>query len=345
MGSLFQLFPEQASVSAGEVDALYTFLVLVSGVMTLLIFAAVFLFAVKYRRVSDNEQPAQIEGSLLLEVTWSVVPFLVMLVMFAWGTYLYFKNYTMPTDAIDVYVTAKQWMWKVQYPEGQREINELHVPAGRAVRLTMASEDVIHSFFIPAFRLKRDVVPGHYNTMWFKATKPGRYHLFCAEYCGTQHSGMIGWVTVMDPKEYQRWLATGGSDSMASQGEKLFQQFGCSTCHLLDGPGRCPNLRNLYGNPVQLDDGRTVIADDSYIRESILNPNAKIAYAFKRDVMPTFQGQISEEGVLQLVAYIRSLSMTSGQTLGAPPQNRGPQVPGSTPLSERHQVPNERRLP
>lgn len=302
------MFPDRASAAAGDVDALYMFLVVVSVLMTLLIFAAVFIFAVKYRRVHDTERPALIHGSMALEITWSVIPLLVMLVMFAWGAVLFFHNYTPPVDALEVFVTGKQWMWKVQYPEGQREINELHVPVGRAVKLTMASEDVIHSFFIPAFRMKRDVVPGHYNTFWFKPTKPGRYHLFCAEYCGTQHSGMIGWVTVMDPIAYENWLATGASDSMASQGEKIFQQLGCSTCHLLDEQGRCPNLRNLYGNPVELDDGRTVTADASYIRESILNPNAKIVYAFKRDVMPTFEGQISEEGILQIIAYIRSLS-------------------------------------
>jgi cytochrome c oxidase subunit 2 len=210
-------------------------------------------------------------------------------------------------------------MWKVQYPEGQREINELHVPIGRKVRLTMASEDVIHSFFIPAFRMKRDVVPGHYNTAWFEATKPGRYHLFCAEYCGTEHSGMIGWVTVMEPAAYENWLSGGGAEgSMASQGEKMFQQLGCSTCHLLDEQGRCPIMRGVYGSRVLLEGGKTVIADESYIRESILNPNAKIVAGFKADVMPTFQGQVSEETVLQLIAYIKSLAPKTTNTINGP---------------------------
>jgi cytochrome c oxidase subunit II len=366
MWDAFRMFPDRASVSAGEVDALYSFLVLVSAVMTVLIFVTIFVFAIKYRRVNETERPLYIHGSLKLELIWSVIPFLIMLVMFAWGTFLFFKNYDPPPNTLDVYVTAKQWMWKVQYPDGQREINELHVPVGRPVKLIMASEDVIHSFFIPAFRLKRDVVPGHYNDFWFQPTKPGRYHLFCAEYCGTQHSGMIGWVTVMDPIEYQTWLSTGGSESMASQGEKMFQQYGCSTCHLLDQQGRCPNLRNLYGNPVQLDDGRTVIADESYIRESILNPNAKITYAFKRDVMPTFDGQISEEGILQLIAFIKSLSARPGVSIGAAQTGRttgvgrfgdtgtpsnahagttGASSTGRVPITERPQQPAERRIP
>lgn len=353
----FRLFPETASAFAEHYDALFWFEFSVVVTMTVLIFLLVFFFAMKYRRRSESEKPPLIHGSVPLEIFWSVVPLGVMTIMFFWGARLYYEYFTPPPDAIDVYITGKQWMWKVQYPGGQREINELHVPVGRAVKLTMASEDVIHSFFVPAFRLKRDVVPGHFNTTWFRATKPGRYHWFCAEYCGTQHSGMIGWVTVMDPRDYENWLAGGGvSGSMASQGEKLFQQLGCSSCHLLDRQGRCPVLRNLYGNPVQLDDGRTVIADDAYIRESIVNPNAKIVANFKRDVMPTFQGQVSEEGLMQLIAFIKSLSSGVGpnQTIGAAQTGQdlgtarmGGSVPrgqvGATPITERPQNPNERK--
>lgn len=317
----FQLIPETASSFASRVDPLWWFQVTVTVIMTTLIFLGVFYFAVKYRRRRENERTPYIHGSLKLEILWSVIPFGVMMIMFFWSAQLYFEYYNPPADALDLYVTGKQWMWKVQYPEGQREINEIHVPVGRAVKLTMASEDVIHSLFIPAFRLKRDVVPGHFNVAWFRATKPGRYHLYCAEYCGTQHSGMVGWVTAMEPRDYQNWLAGGGATgSLASQGEKLFQQLGCSTCHLLDEQGRCPVLRNVYGNPVRLDDGRVVVADDAYIRESILNPNAKIVASFKRDVMPTFEGQISEEGLMQLIAYIKSLSkgaQQGNQTIGA----------------------------
>ncbi len=354
----FRLLPETASSFAAKSDPLWGYLLTVGIVMTIVIYALVFIFALKYRRRGPNEKTAKIHGSMKLEIAWSVIPLMVMAVMFFWGANLYYEYFNPPPDTLDVYLTAKQWMWKVQYPEGQREINELHVPVGRPVKLTMASEDVIHSFFVPAFRLKRDVVPGHFAIAWFRATKPGRYHLFCAEYCGTQHSGMIGWVTVMEPREYANWLSGGGvTGSMASQGEQLFQQLGCSTCHLLDQQGRCPILRHVYGNPVKLEDGRTVIADDAYVRESILNPNAKIVSGFKRDIMPTFQGQVSEEGLMQLVAFVKSLSTppqtptsTGGTATGAAATGQqpgslrvgGPQIP-ATPITERPQNPNVRK--
>jgi cytochrome c oxidase subunit 2 len=305
----FSLFPPRASTGASEVDALYTYHLLVMVVMTALIFFCVFLFAMKYRRrTPDEPPPPPIHGSIPLEITWSVIPFIAMLVMFVWGTVLYFRNYTPPEDALDIYIVGKQWMWKVQYPGGQHDINELHVPTGRNVRLTMASEDVIHSFFVPAFRLKHDVVPGAYQTMWFEATTPGRYHIFCAEYCGTNHSEMGGWVTVMDPAAYEDWLASSATPggSIAEQGQKLAQQYGCATCHLVDHKG--PSLREVFGHPVGLEDGRTVIADETYLRESIMNPNAKIVAGYKRDVMPDFQGQINEEALLRLIAYIKTLS-------------------------------------
>jgi cytochrome c oxidase subunit 2 len=310
------LWPEAASAVATDVDHLYIYLTLVSAVMSVLIFGTIFVFALKYRRRGD-EVPEAMHGSWKLEVTWSVIPFLVMLTFFWWGAKIYFLNATPPPDAIDVYAVGKQWMWKLQYPGGQREINELHVPIGRPVKITLASEDVIHSFFIPALRVKHDVVPGHYDIMWFNATKPGRYHLFCAEYCGTEHSGMVGWVTVMQPADYENWLNGGGPvGSMAQQGERLFEQLGCSTCHLLDRQGRSPSMRGLYGSRVQLSDGKTVLADAPYIRESILNPNAKIVTGYHPNVMPSFQGQISEEGILQLIVYIKSLAAPS--TPGTP---------------------------
>lgn len=317
------IFPERASTTAGEVDALYGFLLVVGITMTLLIFFFVFFFAIKYRRRSPDERPKAIHGSIPLEIAWSVIPLFIMLVMFAWGTKLYFENYTPPKDTLDVYVTGKQWMWKIQYPDGQREINELHVPVGRPVKVILASEDVLHSFFLPAFRLKHDVVPGSYQTFWFEATKPGRYHIFCAEYCGTNHSRMIGWVTVMDPIAYQNWLSGGtGGTSMVELGQKLFEQYGCVTCHVLDQQGRCPSLRNVFGHSVQLEDGRTVLADEAYIRESILNPNAKIVKGYKHDIMPVFMGQINEEGLLQLIVYIKSLAPTN-----PPPTSAGGNVP------------------
>lgn len=309
------LFPPRASTGAGQVDALYIFLVVVSGVMIVLIFLSVLVFAIKYRRKNANETPKAIHGSVALEITWSVLPFLVMMVMFAWGTKLYFDNYTPPDGTLDVYVTGKQWMWKVQYPSGQREIDELHVPVGRPVKVILASEDVIHSFYIPSFRVKHDVVPGSYQTFWFQPTLPGRYHIFCAEYCGTNHSRMIGWVTVMQPAEYERWLAaTSTGDSMVDLGEKLFGQYGCSTCHAMQaGAGRSPTLVDLYGHPVQLADGSTVVADEAYIRESILFPNRKIVKGYAPNVMPVFQGQLDEEQLLQMIVYIKSLSEQGGK--------------------------------
>lgn len=298
---------------ARSVDYLYFYLSAVTIVMTTLIFAAVFFFAIKYRRRSEQEVPEHIHGSLRLEIAWSIIPFLVMLTFFWWGAQIFFANASPPPDAMDLYAVGKQWMWKIQYPEGQREINELHVPVNRPVKITLASEDVIHSFFIPAFRIKHDVVPGRYDTMWFTANKPGRYHLFCAEYCGTEHSGMVGWVNVMTEEDYENWVAGGGTEgTMAQQGESLFGQLGCSTCHQLDQQGRGPNLRGVYGSRIQLQNGQTVLADDAFIRESILNPNAKVVAGYRPDIMPTFQGQITEEQLLQLIVYIKSLSPTAG---------------------------------
>jgi cytochrome c oxidase subunit II len=302
------LFPPVASQQASQIDLLYFFISAVTIIMTLLIFAAIIFFAYKYRR-SAHPHPTQIEGSTKLELFWSITPFLVMLVMFAWGAQLYYAAQNPPKDAMEIFVTGKQWMWKIQYPNGTRLINELYVPVGQPVKLTMASEDVIHSFSIPAFRVRHDVMPGHYNSLWFTATKPGDYHLFCTEYCGLWHSKMNGWVHVREPKEWADWVSGGGAQgSLADQGQKQFQQLGCATCHLLDQQGRCPNLRGLYNKPVQLNNGQTVIADDAYIRESILTPNAKIVNGFEPDVMPVFKGQVSEEGVIQLIAFIKSLS-------------------------------------
>ncbi len=303
-----QLFPVAASEQAHQIDNLYWFITIISIIMTLLIFLAVVVFAWKYNR-KKHPHATQIEGSTKLELAWSIAPFLVMLVMFVWGAQIFFAAQQPPKDAMEIFVTGKQWMWKIQYPDGGREIDALHVPVNTPVKLTMGSEDVIHSFSIPAFRVRHDVVPGHYDSLWFTATKTGRYHLFCTEYCGNQHASMNGWVDVMDQRAYANWASGGGSQgTLAEQGEKLFQQFGCATCHLLDQQGRCPMLRGLYNKPVQLADGRTVIADDAYLRESIMDPNAKIVAGFEPNVMPIFKGQVSEENVIQLIAFVKSLS-------------------------------------
>lgn len=309
------LFPPTASAQAHGVDQLYFFLIAVSGVMTILIFAAIILFAFKYHK-TKHPRATQIEGSTSLELTWSIIPLLIMLVMFWWGTRLFFTNAQPPKDAMEIFVTGKQWMWKIQYPDGGREIDALHVEVGQPVKLTMASEDVIHSFSIPAFRVKHDVVPGHYDTIWFTPTVPGHYHLFCTEYCGNQHAHMIGWVDVLNHRDYSNWQsgASGTMGTLAEQGQRQFEQLGCSQCHLLDQQGRCPNLRGLYNKPVLLADGRTVIADDAYIRESILDPNAKIVANFQPNIMPIFKGQVTEEGIVELTAFIKSLSPSAPES-------------------------------
>lgn len=312
----FPLWPVGASSHSFAVDALYLFLVVVSVATTLAIFAAVGIFAFKYRRRHGREAEP-IHGSLILEIAWSAAPMGLFLIFFAWGAVIFFDARTPPQDSTEIYVVAKQWMWKLEHTEGQRELNELHVPVGKNIKLIMTSQDVIHSFYVPAFRLKQDVIPGRYTTMWFRATKPGTYHLFCAQYCGTEHSGMIGDVVVMEPAEYQTWLAGGvPTGTLAQNGQALFSQLGCSTCHRFDVQGRGPNLTGVYGKPVLLEDGRTVIADENYVRESILIPGAKVVSGFK-PVMPSFQGQVSEEQLTALVAYVKSLSLSSSQAPAA----------------------------
>jgi cytochrome c oxidase subunit 2 len=312
----FPLFPEVASTIASGVDLLYFFLTAVTVFFSTLIFASIFYFAVKYRR-RPGLVPEQIDAEHShqgygLEIAWSVVPFLITLVMFTWGSSLYIANSRIPDQAMEIYVVGKQWMWKIQHPSGRSEINELHVPLGQPVKLTMASQDVIHSFFIPAFRVKQDVVPGRYTSMWFEPTKPGEYHLFCAEYCGAYHSGMIGRVVVMQPADFQKWLGGATEDSPVRNGEKLFTAFDCVNCHASGARRRGPQLAGLYGSEVLLESGATAKFDENYIRESIVNPNAKVVRGYPA-VMPTYRGQLSEEQILQLIAYIRSLTPGQGQ--------------------------------
>lgn len=321
----FPLFPEAASSMAGQVDALYFFLISVSLFFTVIIFAGCAYFAVKYKRVDENYIPAGMKDNMVLEVVWSVIPFFITLIMFAWGAVIYFRTYTPPDGAMEMYAVGKQWMWKTQHPEGHREINELHVPVGRDIKMTMTTEDVIHSFFIPAFRVKKDVVPGKYTTMWFKPTKVGKYHLFCAEYCGNQHSGMIGSVHVMEPADYEAWLAgVNRGETMAQAGERLFTRLGCASCHQEDNNGRCPTLKDIFNKPVPLQNGQRVIADESYLRESILKPQAKVVAGYQNQEMPTFQGQVSEDGLLQIVAYIKTLTKPDAVAAVAAPAAAAP---------------------
>jgi len=327
------LFPERASTMAARVDTLYFFLLALSAFFALLIAGLIVYYAVKYRRRSPDSVGVHIHGGLILELTWTIVPLLITMVIFVWSATVYFAMATPPEDTLNIYVVGKQWMWKFQHLDGQREINELHVPVGRNVKLITTSEDVIHDFFVPAFRMKADVLPGRYVSIWFHPTRPGRYHLFCAEYCGTQHSGMTGEVVVMEPSEYQTWLSGGAPEgSLASAGEKLFQDLACITCHRADTQGRGPMLEGLFGKTVALQNGDTVVADEAYIRESILNPGGKITAGFQ-PIMPTFQGLVSEEQLLELVEYVKSLH---GQPPVEParPTPTGPAPGETTPVKK-----------
>src|SRR6201991_2942283 len=326
----FALFPPEASGIAPYTDALYFFLVLISLVGMAIVTLLVVLFSVLYRK-ERNPEATQIEGSTLLEATWTIIPLAIFLVTFVWGALLYFRIYNPPSNAMNIYVVGKQWMWKAEHPGGQHEINALHVPIGQPVQLTMISQDVFHSFSIPDFRVKREVIPGRYSTVWFQATDPGTYHIFCTQYCGTLHSGMIGEVTAMTPADYKKWLdqSTSGM-SLAQNGERLFASMGCNACHSGNAAARGPNLAGVYGSKLTLTDGSQVLVNDAYLRDAILNPSQHITAGYA-PIMPTYQGQISEEGLIDLVEYIKTLhtNYRVQQTLTTSESNQAaPMTPG-----------------
>jgi cytochrome c oxidase subunit 2 len=306
----FPLFPDQASSNATQVDLLCFFELVVVGFFTTLICTLIISFAIRYRRGSKADRSRPPLASHRLEAFWIIVPLILSLMMFFWSAIVFYDLYEPPADAFEISVVGKQWMWYLQHPEGRAEINELHVPLGRSVKLLMTSQDVIHSFFVPAFRIKQDVLPGRYTSMWFRPTKVGRYHLFCAEYCGTNHSLMTGWVHVMEPADYERWLSEGGTGpSAAEEGERLFVTRHCAGCHRGSQLVRAPHLEGVYGHPVPIQEGkevRFVIADDRYIRDSILMPKSQIVAGYE-PLMPSFQGQISERDLLKILAYIKSI--------------------------------------
>jgi cytochrome c oxidase subunit II len=337
MLSYLPFFPPQGSTHAASVDALYLFFVAVTAFFSVLIATLIIVFAVRFRRRAVDEVGAPIHGSLVLELTWTFIPLVIAMVMFVWGASLYFQITTPPSNAMEVYVVGKRWMWKAQHVTGQREINELHVPVGQPVKLIIGSEDVLHAYWVPAFRMKMDAVPGRTTTMWFEASTPGEYQLFCAEYCGMSHSRMIGRVVAMEPGAFQTWLAGGkATGSMADLGAKVFTDLGCATCHMDAGQGRGPSLRGIFGAQVTLANGQKVTADEAYIRESILTPNAKMVAGFQ-PLMPTFQGVVSEEQIAQLIAYVKTLT-----TAGAPATAPGTggagaaPAPGATPQAAGH---------
>jgi cytochrome c oxidase subunit 2 len=306
----FPLFPDQASTMAGRVDTLYFFELAVAAFFTGLICVLIVSFAARYRQRRDVDRTNPPTGGKLMEVLWIGVPLVLGLVMFVWGANLFFQIYDAPGDALEVAVVGKQWMWYLQHPEGRSEINELHVPLGQPIKLNMTSQDVIHSFYVPAFRVKQDVLPGRYTSLWFEPTRLGRYHLYCAEYCGTNHSTMGGWVTVMEPVDFERWLTEGGvGPSMAEAGERLFVQHHCAGCHRGSQTVRAPKLEGVFGKPVPIQDGKDVrfeTADTAYIRDSILRPKSKIVAGYE-PLMPSYQDQISEPDLLRIIAYIKSI--------------------------------------
>lgn len=326
-------FPTEASTTARSVDLLFFFLVALCGSVGIMVAVLIIAFSVRYRRRPGALPPAQMHGNIRLELFWTFTPLLIFFVIFVWGVMVYFDAYRAPDQATVVYGVGKQWMWKFQHPEGQREINELHMPVGKPIKLLLTSEDVIHSFFVPDFRVHMDVLPGRYTSVWIEPTVVGTYHLFCSQYCGTNHAGMIGTIHVMEQSDYQAWLDLHAEGSLALQGRKTFLRYRCISCHSADPEARAPVLEELYGSTVRLNNGRTVIADEDYIRESIMAPGAKIVMGWE-NIMPTFQGQVSGEEINELVAFIKALK--KGQTPRRfeefPPPTSTPQI---RPLQEK----------
>ena len=324
------LFPREASTIAPYTDALYFFLLLITVVGLIVVGTLIFGFALRYRK-ERHPVAVPIEGSTLLEATWTIIPLALFLIVFVWGALLYFRIYTPPVNSMNIYVVGKQWMWKAEHPGGQHEINALHVPTGRPIQLTMISQDVFHSFSIPDFRVKREVIPGRYSTVWFQATTPGTYHIFCTQYCGTNHSAMIGEVTVLTPEDYQKWLAQSTSGmSLAQNGERLFASMGCNACHSGAATARGPNLAGVFGSRLKLTNGSEVLVNEAYLRDAILNPSQHITAGYT-PIMPTYQGQISEDGLIDLVEYIKGLQTNYRvqQTLTTSESNQtAPTTPG-----------------
>jgi len=320
------LFPKQGSRYASEVDTVFMFILTVAVFFSVLIATLLFYFAIKYSRTPGGPTPPQTVGSVKLETFWIAVPAGISAVIFFWATSVYFQLVRAPEDSLEIYVVGKQWMWKVQHTGGQREINTLHIPVNQPVKLIMTSEDVIHSFYVPEFRVKQDVLPGRYTYLWFESNRVGTYHLFCAEYCGTGHSLMVGTVVVMEQEDYRRWLSEQAEGSMALEGRKLFRQMQCVACHGADAHARAPVLEGLFHRTVTLQDGSKVFADEGYLRESILKPEAKIVAGYQ-PIMPSYEGQVNEDQMLQLIAFIKALQ--PGQT---PPRVEEAQPPEVKPV-------------
>ena len=308
----FAILPPQASTIASTVDVLTLSLLGLCGVVALGVCVTILYFVIRYHEGSKANRSRKRHDGWKLEILWTILPLGIFILLFAYGAYTYMEMHSIPPGAMEVYVTGKQWMWKFQHPNGTQELGELHVPVGKPIELVMTSEDVIHSFFVPAFRMKQDVLPGRYTYTWFQATRPGRYHLFCTQFCGTHHAVMGGEIIVLPEALYQQWESTGvtqallhGDGNMIARGKKVFERHGCVSCHGVGSSIPAPSLDGLFGSKVLLDNGESLIADENYIRESILEPQAKIVAGYK-NIMPSFQGQLSDDEIISLIEYIKS---------------------------------------
>ncbi len=306
MRHFIQIIPEQASTFAGPVDIYFYFLCALLGFLTVAIFAALIIIAIVFRKKEGEERLSHALENPMLEITWTVIPTIILFALFFWGTWLYVEYLEEPDTGLEIDVVAKQWMWKIQHPNGVREVNTLHIPVNQPIKLTMTSQDVLHDFYVPAFRVKQDVVPGRYTKLWFESTKTGTYHLFCAEYCGTEHSLMKGSVIVMEEADYLEWLEGGPKKSPVEAGEFLFTQRGCITCHSGKEGARGPALEGIFGTEGMLNGDIAITIDEEYLRESIMEPGKRIVKGFT-PLMPSFKNQLSDEDVMNLVAYIKSL--------------------------------------
>jgi cytochrome c oxidase subunit 2 len=334
----YPLTGARASTIAGDIDAVALFVTLVAAFFSIGIFIAVVALTVRYRRGNRVSRANAPLHNVPVEIAWTVIPLMIALTIFGWSAMLYFRHTQVPPDAMEIYVVGKQWMWKLQHPEGKWEMNELHVPVGKPVVLTMTSEDVIHAFYVPAFRLKQDVIPGQYTQLWFTPTKTGTFHLFCAEFCGTYHSTMVGKIVVMEPDDYQKWLTTGNvQQSLAQKGGELFRQFGCSGCHAANSSVKAPPLEGIYGETIAVQEpqgntpleqipAKTIIADNKYIHDSIVLPEKLIAAGY-RNIMPSYRNRLTEEQILAMVHYIKSL----GNEAPPPRGNEGGTLTNLTP--------------
>jgi cytochrome c oxidase subunit 2 len=305
--------PPDGSTIAGDVDSLFYFLVYASIVFFAIVVFGIILFSLKYRhRQTDvTSTTVDISHNTRLELLWSIIPAILVVIVFFWGFKIFMRMHVVPKDALEIKVTAQKWFWSFDYPEGINTVNELVVPAGRPIKLLMSSKDVIHSFYVPDFRVKMDVLPNRYTITWFEAPNIGTHNLFCAEYCGEGHSTMLGKVKVVSEREYSEWLETGASQaenmSPEQYGAQLFQSRACYTCHSVKGESSVgPHLNEIFGKQVVITGGKQVTVDENYIRESVLEPQAKVVAGFQ-PVMPTYQGILKDRDVDALIAYIKSL--------------------------------------